>query len=39
MLAVHAVGMPLATLIFGIPLAVVALLFALVRIVFRLVDR
>ena len=39
MLAVDPAGMPLATIVFGIPLAVVLLLFGLVRLVFRLIDR
>jgi hypothetical protein len=40
MLAVDAPCMPEATtVVFGIPLIVVLLLFALVRVVFRLVDR
>jgi len=39
MLAVDPSGMTEATVALGVPLIVVALLFALVRIVFRLVDR
>jgi hypothetical protein len=39
MLAVDPPNMPPATIVFGIPLAVVLLLFALVRAVFRLIDR
>jgi hypothetical protein len=31
--------MPEATLVLGVPVIVLALLFALVRVVFRLVDR